>query len=127
MSILALLVACSPRPRGVVKAIIFYTPSCNHCSEVVDQTITDLQSKFKENLELTWIDVTGARGREIYKTCIEHYPITSDQIIFPVVLIGDQVLVGQALVDNFQSQIQGALADGLDWPKIGDFECNPET
>lgn len=127
LAILLLAAACTAQPVVEVKAIIFYTPACNHCSEVIDQTITDLQSKYTETLKLTWIDVTGERGREVYQNCIKHYPISPDQILFPVVLIDDQVLVGEGLIENFLPAIQDGIDNGgLDWPQIGDFACNPE-
>jgi len=93
---LILMSACTPKP-SVVKAILFYAPSCTHCADVVNDTITSVQSNYDDNLNLVWIDVTGKHGRDLYEKCIAHYYTPPEQLTFPIVLIGEQILFGSKL------------------------------
>ncbi len=124
--LLILMSACIPKP-SVVKAILFYAPSCTHCADVVNNTITSVQSNYDHNLNLVWIDVTGKHGRDLYEKCIAHYNTSPEQITFPIILIGDQILFGSKLINNFPSAVQTSIdTGGLDWPKIDGFECSPD-
>ena len=120
-----ILAACASRPP-VARATLFYSPICIHCMEVINQSISPVQSQFDERLEIVWVDVTGTEGRNQYLKMLKCFNIPPERIIFPVVVIGERVLIGDEVTDEFSRVVQTVLGNGgSDWPDLNGLECSP--
>lgn len=122
---LIIVAACTPH-SSVARATLFYAPVCMHCTEVINESISTTQSQFGESLDMVWVDVTGTDGRNHYLKFLGCYNIPPERIIFPVVVIGERVLIGDEVTDEFSRVVQTALDNGgSDWPDLNGLECSP--
>lgn len=97
-----------------------------HCTEVINESISTAQSQFGESLDMVWVDVTGTDGRNHYLKFLGCYNIPPERIIFPVVVIGERVLIGDEVTDEFSRVVQTVLDNGgSDWPDLNGLECSP--
>ena len=57
---------------------------------------------------------------------LDCYNIPPDRITFPIVVIGDRVLIGDEVTDEFSRVVQTVLDNGgSEWPDLNGFECSP--
>jgi len=72
-SILAVLVfglAAAGAARAqepVVHAVLFFSPTCPHCHEVINNVLPPLHDKYGDRLVIAGVDVTKERGAALYR------------------------------------------------------------
>ncbi|MBZ0308787.1 MAG: DsbA family protein, partial [Anaerolineae bacterium] len=49
---------------AVVYAVLFYSPTCPHCHQVIENDLPPLQEKYGDQLQILFINVTVQGGRE---------------------------------------------------------------
>jgi uncharacterized membrane protein/thiol-disulfide isomerase/thioredoxin len=104
----------------VVRAVLFYSPSCGHCYTLITEDLPPLLEKYNEQLQIIGFDVTNPQGRELYQAAIDHFQTPDERIGVPALIIGDVYLVGGVEIpETFPSLIETGLAvGGIDWPDI---------
>jgi len=104
----------------VVRAVLFYSPSCGHCQMVITEVLPPLIEKYSDQLLIIGIDVSEATGQSIYQLAIEHYEIPQERLGVPTLLVGEQYLVGsREIPEIFPILIEeGLQAGGVSWPGI---------
>jgi uncharacterized membrane protein len=104
----------------VVHAVLFYSPTCGHCEQVITQDLPPLIEKYQDQLQIVGVDVSSSGGQALYQSAIEQFQITDDRLGVPTLIVGDVVLVGSYEIPNqFPALIeQGLAAGGLPWPEI---------
>lgn len=112
--------AASTVPLPVIHAVLFYSPSCPHCHEVMEQHLPPLVQKYGSQLDIIGIDVDHEVGALIYQNMIAAFNIPDERLGVPALVVGDQVLVGS---DEIPQQFPGIVERGLstggiDWPNI---------
>jgi hypothetical protein len=102
--------------QPVARAILFYSPTCPHCIEVLDNVLPPLQAAYGEQFEIQLFDLTDSFGYRVFATLHERYPQLPGGV--PQVYIDQYVLVGSVEVrDNLPLLIDDCLArGGCDWP-----------
>jgi uncharacterized membrane protein len=110
----------APSGPGVVRAVLFYSPSCPHCHEVMAETLPPLQRQYGASMDLLTLDVTTQRGADLYGAAISTFRIPEGRIGVPTLIIGDVVLVGSGEIpDRLPALVAQMLAGGgSDWPAI---------
>jgi uncharacterized membrane protein len=105
---------------GVVRAVLFYSPSCAHCHQVITKDLPPLFEKYGERLQVIGIDVTQQGGQALYQAAIQRFKIAPEQQGVPTLIVGDVVLVGSLdIPQQFPGLIEKHLAQGgVDWPDI---------
>jgi uncharacterized membrane protein len=105
---------------GVVHAVLFYSPSCPHCHQVMTVDLPPLRSRYGERFQLAQFDVTQPLGQRLYQAAIETLGVPSDRTGVPTLIVGDEVLVGSVEIPELlPGLIEDALAvGGNDWPAI---------
>jgi uncharacterized membrane protein/thiol-disulfide isomerase/thioredoxin len=104
----------------IVRAVLFYSPTCPHCQMVMTQTLPPLMSRYGDQLEILGIDVTQPGGQALYQAAVESMGIPDERRGVPTLVMGPTVLVGSDEIPNqFPDLIQAGLRQGgVDWPAI---------
>ena len=104
----------------VVRAILFYSPTCPHCAMVIQQDLPPLFEKYGTQLEIIGIDASQLEGGTLYQNAITRFQIPPERSGVPTLIIGDTVLVGSLEIpEQFPALIEYHLSQGgVDWPDI---------
>ena len=104
----------------VVRAILFYSPTCPHCHKVIEEDLTPLFARYGGQLQIVGVNVMEPVGQTLYQTAVEQFKIPDDQLGVPTLIINDMVLVGSLdIPQRFPGLVESYLAmGGVDWPAI---------
>ncbi len=104
----------------VARAVLFYSPTCAYCHQVISEVIVPLMEKYGDRLEVVGANVADLSGQALYQAAIKRYNIPSERIGVPTLVIGETVLVGATEIPQlFPSLIEKHLAQGgVGWPAI---------
>jgi uncharacterized membrane protein len=126
--ILTLFALCSPSDTVFAetpeaRAILFYSPSCGHCYQLITEDLPPILEKYQDSLFIVGVDVSTIDGQQLYQASIETFKIPENRIGVPTLIIGDNVLVGgREIPEQFPRLIDQYLdAGGVDWPSIPGF------
>jgi uncharacterized membrane protein/thiol-disulfide isomerase/thioredoxin len=116
-SLLALPVAAD---TPVVHAVLFYSPSCGHCHQVITEVLPPLLEKYGDQFVIVGVNVADAGGQTLYQTAVTQFAIPQERLGVPTLIIGDNVLVGSVEIpEQLPGLIEDYLAEGgLDWPAV---------
>jgi len=105
---------------GVVRAVLFYSPSCGHCQQVITQDLPPLFEKYGGRLQIVGVDTSQLGGQALYQAAAQRFKISPEQQGVPMLIVGDAVLVGSLdIPEQFPGLIERHLAQGgVDWPAI---------
>ena len=112
--------AAPPENRPVVRAILFYSPTCGHCHYVISEVLAPMVDELGPQLHIIGLDVSTAAGGQLYQATIEHFNIPPDRRGVPTLILEDRVLVGSGEIPaQFPNLVaQYLAADGCLWPDI---------
>jgi uncharacterized membrane protein len=104
----------------VVHAVIFYSPSCGHCHQVITEVLPSLLEKHGDQFVIVGVNIADAGGHALYEAAITQFAIPQERLGVPTLIIGDNVLVGSVEIPQ---QLPGLIEDylaegGMDWPAI---------
>jgi uncharacterized membrane protein len=104
----------------VVRAVLFYSPTCPHCAIVVQDDLPPLFDKYGAQLEIIGVDVSNAEGAGLYQAAITQFQIPESRLGVPTLIIDKTVLVGSIEIPN---QLPGLVElylsqGGVDWPDL---------
>jgi glutaredoxin len=106
-----------------VHAVLFYSPTCPHCSHVMEEVLPPLQVVYGDQLQIAEIDVTTSEGLALYDAAVVYFRIPPERRGVPTMVVGDQVLVGSREIPTYLPDLieRGLAEGGVDWPPIPDF------
>jgi uncharacterized membrane protein len=106
--------------QPVVRAALFYTPTCTHCHKVIDEVLPPLAKKYGAQLQIGMVDTSTPQGAAVYKTAVQQFNIPTERQGVPTLIVGTEILVGEAEIpDKFPALIDAGLqAGGTDWPPL---------
>jgi uncharacterized membrane protein len=104
----------------VIRAILFYSPSCPHCHQVINQDLPPLLENYQGQLFILAVNTANPDGQALFQAVIDHYQIPTERQGVPMLLVGDEILVGSFEIPNqFPYLIADGLAQsGIDWPNF---------
>lgn len=104
----------------VVRAVLFYSPTCPHCAMVIQESLPPLFAKYSTQLEIVGIDVTNQEGAMLHQTAITQFQIPESRLGVPTLIIDNTVLVGSIEIpEQFPGLIEYYLSQGgVDWPNL---------
>jgi uncharacterized membrane protein len=104
----------------VVRAILFYSPSCPHCAMVIQEDLPPLFEKYGAQLEIIGVDVSNPEGSNLYHAAIARFQIPESRLGVPTLIIEDIVLVGSLEIpDQLPGLVEHYLSQGgVDWPDL---------
>lgn len=105
---------------AVVHAVLFYSPTCPHCHEAINNVMIPLMEKYGEQLAVLAIDTTTEAGSYLFTRAITYYQTPQNRQGVPTLVIEDTVLVGALEIENvFPEMIEAGLAaGGNNWPNF---------
>ncbi len=124
MLLRGLALACLAGPvwadTPVARAVLFYSPTCGHCHQVITEDLPPLFEKYGEQLQVVGVDVTQPGGQALYQAAIQRFGIPQDRLGVPTLIVGEVVLVGSLEIpQQLPGLIETHLAQGgVDWPDI---------
>lgn len=131
LTLFVLLVPVAPgfAQSPIVRAVLFYSPTCPHCHDVITEHLPPLTEQYGEQLQIVAVDVSVPGGNMLYETAIEQYAIPRERQGVPLLIIGDVILVGSIEIpEQLPGLIEaGIQAGGVEWPPLpGLVESLPE-
>jgi uncharacterized membrane protein/thiol-disulfide isomerase/thioredoxin len=104
----------------VVRAVLFYSPTCPHCAKVIQEDLPPLFEKYGAQLEIVGIDASQIEGGTLYQTAVEHFQIPENRLGVPTLILDETILVGSIEIpEQLPGLVEYYLAQGgVDWPDI---------
>jgi uncharacterized membrane protein len=102
----------------VVRAVLFYSPTCPHCEFVITQTLPPLIDKYGDQLQIIGINVAEQQGGTFFLAALDKFQLQEGGV--PFLVIGDQYLIGSTdIPEQLPGLVETYLAQGgVDWPDI---------
>jgi uncharacterized membrane protein len=115
-----LATAAQSPDEPVVQAILFRSPTCPACHQVVDELLSPMAGDYGNQLQIVGIDTSQSAGLKLYRATVERYQIPRERQGVPTLVIGDVVLVGgREIPEQFPTLVEdGLAAGGIGWPDI---------
>jgi uncharacterized membrane protein len=114
--------AATPSPAGaadgVVRAVLFSSPTCPHCRKVREEVFPLLWDRFGARFQVAVISTATPAGRDLYWAAFRHYGVQLRGV--PLLVVGDFALVG---ADEIPRRLPGLVssylgAGGVDFPPL---------
>jgi uncharacterized membrane protein len=104
----------------VVRAVLFYSPSCPHCHTVIEEVLMPLLDQYDGQLEIIGADTATPGGQALFRSAIEHFNIPPERQVVPMLIIDDVIMLGSLEIpQKFPGLVEMYLAQGgVDWPDI---------
>ncbi|MBN1427025.1 MAG: vitamin K epoxide reductase [Anaerolineae bacterium] len=111
-------VAAAQNADAVVRAVLFYSPSCGHCHYVITEVLPPLQEKYGDQLQILGVDASQPDGNALFIATLSKFGMDSGGV--PLLVIGETYLIGSMdIPERLPGLIEQHLAQGgLDWPNI---------
>ncbi len=121
---LATLSVAFQRSDGVVRALLFFSPTCPHCHAVMAESLPPIMAHYQDQLQIVAIDTTTQAGHELYLAAIQTLGIPEDRRGVPTMVVGSTVMVGSVEIpDMLPGLVEAGLAQGgVGWPDIPGLE-----
>jgi uncharacterized membrane protein/thiol-disulfide isomerase/thioredoxin len=102
----------------VVRAVLFFSPTCPHCHTVINDVLMPLVDQYGSRLQIIAIDISQAGGQQLYQSAIEYYQIPPERRGVPTLIVEELVLVGSLEIpQQFPTLVEEKLATGgTVWP-----------
>jgi uncharacterized membrane protein len=107
-----------PPSEAVVRAVLFYSPTCGHCQHVIKEVLPPIFETYGQKLQIIGVDVSSQSGQTLYLAALNHYRI--DKQYVPVLVVGSEALIGSAEIpERFPGLIDQYLRQGgVEWPAV---------
>lgn len=115
------LVSLQTAPSGATfSALLFYSPRCSHCHEVMQNHLPSLLERYGDALRIVAVNVDTRHGQLLYLAAGNALGLPTTRLGVPALLVGDRFLMGS---DQIPAELPGMVASslagtGLDWPSI---------
>ena len=104
----------------VARAVLFTSPLCTFCREIVDEQLPPLLQPFGEQVEILYVNVDTEAGYRLYLAALEAFQSPRG---VPLVFIGTDYVMGINIPKQFPGLVERYLAQGgVDWPSIPGLE-----
>ncbi len=102
----------------VVYGVFFYSPSCPHCHEVIDNHWPGIEAEFGSQLSVVFINIAEAQGSLMMNTARNAMGISANGV--PMLIIGENVLVGSVQIPQEAPSVirRGLASGGIGLPPI---------
>jgi len=119
------LVDTAQAQEPVVNAVLFYSPTCGHCGQIIEQFLPELDRQYGSQLVIYGVNTYSEVGNALFESYVEIFNVPNDMQAVPTLVVGDQVLLGSSEIPELFPGIieEGLKNGGIDWPAIdGLFE-----
>jgi cytochrome c biogenesis protein CcdA/glutaredoxin len=116
--------AAAQDAEGVVNFYLFYSETCPHCHEVIENYLPTVTEKYGDRVKYELINIQESENYLTMLALQEKLGVPKDrQGYVPALVIGDQVLIGGADIPaKLEGYIDEYLAQGgVDFPSLEDL------
>ncbi|MGD9101390.1 MAG: vitamin K epoxide reductase family protein [Anaerolineae bacterium] len=108
------------RDQAAVRAVLFYSPACPHCHQVINEVLMPMVEEYGDQLQIVGIDTSQPSGSQLYQATVERFQVPPERRGVPTLVVGDVVLVGSVEIPGQFPTLfeEGLAAGGIDWPDI---------
>jgi uncharacterized membrane protein/thiol-disulfide isomerase/thioredoxin len=100
----------------VVRAVLFTSPICTFCREIVERDLPPVIQGFGEQLEILHVDVNTPEGEKLYQAALEAFNVPRG---VPLLFIGQTTLGGINITPQLPALVEAQFAQGgVGWPTI---------
>ena len=126
LSLVGLLPSQVQAQENTVHAVLFYSPSCPHCHEVMTEVIPPLEAEYGEQLEVIELDTSQPQAQALFQAAVEHYQ--PEMVGVPTLIVGEHILVGSLEIpEQFPTLIEEYLSQGgVGWPDLPGMQAIAE-
>lgn len=98
---------------AVVRAVLFYSPTCPHCQHVIEDILPPLYDQYGSQLQIIGVSTFESEGWTLFQAAAEQFSIPKEQQVVPTLIVGETVLIGaDEIADQFPNLIEKGLATG---------------
>jgi len=103
----------------MVRALLFYSPTCGHCEFVITQTLPPLFDQYGDQLLILGIDTSTQIGSDLFTATIEETGFPTEKVGVPFLVVGEKIMVGSGQIpEEFPGLIADAFTgEGIAWPQ----------
>ena len=123
--LLMFVVLASPTyaEEPVARVVLFWSTTCPHCLEVVNNVLPPIQEKYGAKLEVKQIEVSDEANSNLFLATLTQYQIPEEDWAVPFLFIGDVYMVGsdqiaEGLVSEIERNLAAGGSDFLELPSI---------
>ncbi|MEX0893007.1 MAG: vitamin K epoxide reductase family protein [Gemmatimonadota bacterium] len=108
-----------------VRAVLFYSPACPHCHDVMEDHLPPLLKQHGKALRIVAINVDTPEGQALYRAVVEHFRLPRERLGVPALVVGERILVGSGEIPaQLPGIVKAGLAGkGIDWPPIAELRA----
>jgi uncharacterized membrane protein/thiol-disulfide isomerase/thioredoxin len=116
--LIAPITTAGAQASSVVRAVLFYSPTCGHCQYVINETILPLMEKYGDQLQIIGLDVTQSYEQTLYLSALQKFGLEQGGV--PFLVIDNMYLVGSLdIPEKFPGLVETYhKRGGVDWPDI---------
>ncbi len=132
---------------NVVQAVMFYSPACPHCHQVITVNMPQISQQFNTSvtwsyygedydpasdetppvvvmqgdaLQVMYIDTTTEAGNDLFSAAIERFEVPQSDWVVPFMIIGDIYYTGSVdIPEQLPRIVEAAQTEGgISWPDI---------
>jgi len=109
--------------QPVVKVVLFWTPGCPSCLEVLQEFLPNVITDYGNKLEIRFIRLVTTQEIDRFYSVTSQAGLPKEKVGLPLIFVGGQALIGStAIPQSFASIIDQALASGgVEYPVWLDF------
>jgi uncharacterized membrane protein len=117
--------APGPAPGARVRAVLFYSPTCPHCRDVITDHLPPIQATFGDRLRIVGVNTYTEQGQAIYLAMARAFYLPRERLGVPTLVVGSTVLVGSGEIPAELPGIveRGLRAGGIDWPDLPELRA----
>ncbi|MBN8639851.1 MAG: vitamin K epoxide reductase family protein [Anaerolineae bacterium] len=107
---------------GVVYGVFFYSPTCRHCEQVIQNDWPTIRAEFGDSLRVMFINVTTPDGSALLQAARSALQIEANGV--PMLIIGSEVFVGSFDIPARAPDVirAGLAAGGIGFPAVPGIE-----
>ena len=119
----------SKTQEPIVHAILFWMSGCSNCTEVVDHVLPSIQTQYGSQLDIRMIEVSSTDDIEHLYQVGAAYGLSKEETGVPLLLIGDQALVGSQEISNGLANLvdRNLQAGGAGFPDLENLPAAPQN
>ncbi len=71
----------------VVKAVLFYVPTCRHCHKVMEEYLPPVMARYGERLQIAFVGASEPKGGELFHATGDHFGIPEASRGVPLMVV----------------------------------------
>jgi uncharacterized membrane protein len=104
----------------VAHAVLFYSPACGHCQDLIRDYMPSLLNQYGSRLQILSVDAADPAGRRLFQAAVTKFDVPARDRGVPAIVIGDHFLSGAVDVSEQLPMLvaQYLSEGGVGWPAV---------